>query len=631
MLLRLLRNFIFLILLLLAGMAQNANAQIITNKKAPTRSIRQDNRSTTERLAIKYYQNGEFNKAAEMFATLYNKKQTHYYYSHLFSSYVKLKEYDKAEKLAKKQNKKANSYRYKIDQAYIYDLKGLKKKSSNIINKLIKNIPETRTKVVQLASALQSRAYYEAALKVYEQANMNDEFSVNLELANAYQLTGQFDKMFDSYLNHLVNKPKDKQLIKNRIQSLLRFDVNDNYKQTLKQKLLLKTREFPDNLIFNELLLWYSMQTSDFEMAYLQATALDRRFGNGEGFLLELAEISFANKEFDVSAKTYKFLMENHKDGLFYNESYCGYFDAIFNKEISNNTFDKKVWNKLRRTANKALKEIGINAESASISRQLGYLVAFKLFEYDEAKVILENALAVPNIGIEEKNRIKLELADILVLQDQIWDASLLYSQIEIEMKHEIIGHEAKFRNAKLFYYVGEFQWSLTRLDILKSATSKLIANDAMELSLFINAILEEDTLGFTLRKFAAADLYSYRQQYDSALIFLDKIANTSNGETSLEYVNYQKAGIFEEINEYLTADSLYQQMWTNFPESIKSDNAIFKQAEINRTKLNNNEKAMELYLKLMKDHPDSIFAGEARLRFREIRENNNQQTSNKE
>lgn len=621
---KVLKVLLFSILLLVFGVAQNTYAQEIKTIRNQKQRKVQDSRNSTEKLAIQYYRSGKFEKAAELFSQLYNKKQINYYYTHLFNCYIKLKEFSKAEKLAKKQNKKNKSYRYSIDLAYAYQLMGSENKSDNILKKITKNIPDSKTKIVQLSSALQSRGYYKAALKVYEKVNSDTDFAVDLEMANAYQLTGNYDKMFDSYLNHLLKKPESKQLIKNRFQSLLRFDVDENFKQSLREKLLLKTREYPDNTIFNELLLWYSMQSNDFEMAYLQATALDRRFGNAEEFLLELAEISFANKKYDISSKSYKYLMDNHKDGLFYNESYCGYFNALFTKEIDNNTTNKKVWNGLKKTANKALEEIGINAESASISRQLGFLVAFKLFDYDEAKIILEKALKSANIGLEEKNRIKLELADILVLQNQIWDASLLYSQVEGEMKHETIGHEAKFRNAKLFYYVGEFDWSLTRLDILKSATSKLIANDAMELSIFIKAILEEDTLGFTLRKFADADLFTYRQQYDSAIIFLDRIANTSNGEVSHEFMIYEKANIYEKKNDFLMADSLYEKMWTNYPESVKADNAIFKQAEINRIKLNNNEKAMELYLKLMKDHADSIFASEARLRFREMREDDN-------
>lgn len=607
--------------MLFSGAFQVTNAQIQKNiQLQQKRSINSQN-SSTNQLAINYYRNAQYDKAAELFSQLYEERPSHYLYSYYLNSLIKLKDYKAAEKLIKQQNKKIDSYRYKIDQAYVYQLMGSKNKTINILDKITKNIPDKKSQVMQLASALQARGYYGDALKVYKKASISSGISYDMEMANTYQLLGNYDMMFESYLNHLEKKPEDNQLIKNRMQSLLRFDVDKQLNKVLKEKLLIKTREFPDNTVFTEMLLWHSMQSKDFEMAYLQASALDRRFGNAEGILLEVAEISFANKDYDVAIKSYKFMMDNHKGGIFYNESYSGYYSALVNKELYINNSNKKVWNGLQKTGEKALKEIGVNAESAVISRLLGHIVAFRLFEYDNAKEILENALDVPNIGIEEKSKIKLELADILVLQNYIWDASLLYSQIEGDMKHETIGHEAKFRNAKLFYYAGEFQWSVTRLDILKSATSKLIANDAMELSMFINNMLDEDTLGFTLRKFASADLYSYRQQYDSAILFLDRIVSYPTGELSLEYAAYEKAKVFERKNDYVSADSLYQEMWSNYPNSVKADNAIFKQAEINRIQLDNKEKAMELFLKLMKEHQDSVYAGEARLRYRELRE----------
>jgi len=619
--LKLLRIILVSCLLIFSGTVQVINAQIQKNVQLQQKRSINSRNSATNQLAINYYRNGQFDKAAELFKQLYEEKPSHYLYTYYLNSLIKLKDYKTAEKLIKQQSKKIDSYRYKIDQAYVYQLMGSKKKTLNILDKITKNVPEKKSQVMQLASALQSRGYYGDALKVYKKAGISSGFSYDMEMANAYQLLGNYEMMFESYLNHLERKPEDNQLIKNRMQSLLRFDVDNQLNKVLKEKLLIKTREFPENTVFTEMLLWHSMQSKDFEMAYLQAAALDRRFGNAEGILLEVAEISLANKDYDVAIKSYKFMMDNHKNGPFYNESYSGYYDALVNKELDINNSSRKVWNSLRKTGEKALNEIGVNAETANISRLFGHIVAFRLFEYDDAKEILEKALDVPNNGIKEKSRIKLELADILVLQNLIWDASLLYSQIEGDMKHETIGHEAKFRNAKLFYYAGEFQWSVTRLDILKSATSKLIANDAMELSMFISKMLEEDTLGFTLRKFASADLYSYRQQYDSAILFLDRVISYPTGEISLEYAAYEKAGVFEKRGDYVTADSLYQEMWNNYPNSVKADNAIFKQAELNRLQLKDNEKAMELFFKLMKEHADSVYAGEARLRYRELRE----------
>jgi hypothetical protein len=39
-------------------------------------------------------------------------------------------------------------------------------------------------------------------------------------------------------------------------------------------------------------------------------------------------------------------------------------------------------------------------------------------------------------------------LADIDLFNDEVWEATLLYSQVDKSMKEEPLGHEARFRNA---------------------------------------------------------------------------------------------------------------------------------------------------------------------------------------
>ena len=85
-----------------------------------------------------------------------------------------------------------------------------------------------------------------------------------------------------------------------------------------------------------------------------------------------------------------------------------------------------------------------------------------------------------------QKARFKLKLADVCVVMDSIWEASLFYMQISEGFKFEPIGNEAKFKNARIFYFDGDFEYAQSQLDVLKQATSKFISNDAMQLSLLI-------------------------------------------------------------------------------------------------------------------------------------------------
>ncbi len=606
---------IFLFFMTGTGTAISQNPRVILN------SPQHKQVSSKEKLAREYYKKKEYDKAAELFSQLYKEKPTHQYYVYYFNCLIYLREYKTVEKLIRKQKKLTPGFRYDIDQAYVYDLQGESKKARNIINKLVNNIPDNPNRIRQLAAMLQSRGYYDEALKIYRKAQQADaEYDYYLEIANVYQARGDYGKMIDAYLMHINKVPSDIQRVKNRLQGMTRLDVDGSMSELLRTKLLERAQKDPNNLIYAEMLLWYSYQNKDFDMAYRQARALDMRFGDRDEELLNLAEIALSNKDYETAAKAYDYVREKKFDTPYYLESYAGYYNSLVKQAEADPATDLKTYKELKKTGEKALEELGLNSETVPVAENLSRVLAYHLKDYDEAVSLLERASKVEPIDQFTKARIKLLYADLLLIQNKVWDASLLYSQVESDMKHEPIGHEAKLRNARLFYYKGEFAWAQTRLDVLKSATSKLIANDAMELSLFINNIYEEDTMGFTLRMFGTADLLASQMQYDSALVWLNKIEKFPSGPNSAEYVIYKKAEVYFDKQDYATADSLYKQLYTFYPESIKADNAVFRCAELNRLYLHHPEKAMELYLLLMTDYPDSMYAGEARVKYRALR-----------
>lgn len=597
------------------GMCQNENVRL---QRQPQKQV-----PAKEKLARTYYQNKEYGKAAELFAQLYEASPSRQYYVYYFNCLIYLRDYKTAQKLIKKQKKHTPGFRYDIDQAYVYDLQGESKKARSIITKLVNHASDKPGQIRQLAAVLQGRGYYDEALQVYRKAQqLGSGYDYYLEMANVYQARGDYDKMIDAYLMHVRNTPEDIQRVKNRLQSLTRLDVNGSMSELLRSKLLERAQAEPENLVYAEMLLWYSYQIKDFDMAYRQARALDMRFGDRDEELLSLAEIALSNNNFDVAKEAYDYVRKKKFDTPYYLESYAGYYHARVKKAETESDTDSKTYKELKKEGQKALEELGLNSETVPVAEDLSRVLAYRLGDYDEALALLETASNIEPMDQFDKANIKLLYADLLMLQNKVWDASLLYSQIESEMKHEPIGHEAKLRNARLFYYKGEFAWAQTRLDVLKSATSKLIANDAMELSLFINDIFEEDTMGFTLRMFGTADLLFSQLQYDSALVWLNKIEQFPSGPNSAEYVLYKKADVFYAKKAYATADSLYRQLYTFFPESIKADNAVFRQAELNRLYLGNKEKAMELYLLLMTGYPESMYSGESRIRYRELRSN---------
>ena len=240
--------------------------------------------------------------------------------------------------------------------------------------------------------------------------------------------------------------------------------------------------------------------------------------------------------------------------------------------------------------------------------------------ELDTAIMILEELRQFGGLHPEAVAKAKLALGDYYLMNGDRWEASLLFSQVDKDFKEGQTGEYARERNARLSYYSGDFEWAQEQFKILKGATSKLISNDAIDMSVFILDNLGMDTTEVTLQLFALAELLTFQNKYEEALKYLDSI-NILFPEHSLDDdVLYNKAHIFRKQRKTLEMIEMYQKIIEKYPEEIRADNAIYELAELYETKLNDPEKAKGLYEKLFLDYSSSTFAVEARKRFRMLR-----------
>ncbi|HSG68245.1 MAG TPA: tetratricopeptide repeat protein, partial [Bacteroidales bacterium] len=267
-----------------------------------------------------------------------------------------------------------------------------------------------------------------------------------------------------------------------------------------------------------------------------------------------------------------------------------------------------------------AILEFGVHAQTMQLLRDLAHIQAFHLDKVDEAIANLNLAIAVPGPENLPRAQCKLELADIYLFQGEIWEATLLYSQVEKTFKNEPIGHMAKLKNARLTYYIGEFAWAKAQLDVLKSATSKLIANDALELSLLIADNIEADSSYAGLFLYAQADLLTYQNKLDEAFMKLDAINILGGWHPLFDEVLFQKAEIRIQQGRYEEADSLLQKLYISYPDDILGDDALYRRARLQQEIFKDSSTAMALYQELLTNYPGSIFTIDARKRFRALR-----------
>ncbi|MBO5956599.1 MAG: hypothetical protein J6Q39_03505, partial [Bacteroidales bacterium] len=377
-----------------------------------------------------------------------------------------------------------------------------------------------------------------------------------------------------------------------------------------------KAQDNKENEIFAELLVWFALQMKDYEIALDQEIALDRRLGDREYDIIYLAKIAFDNEQYDIASKAYEYLVDKTHEGAYYEDAVVGLIEVQY-KNVASSLDSAEFYSDFEKRIEKECLELGVSDKTTPILIIRADVLAFNLNEIDKSIDLLNETLNY-NVSKLNKARLKMKLADIYLFKEEVWEATLLYSQVDKSMKEEPIGHEARLKNAQLRYYIGEFDWSLAVLNILKSATSKLIANDAMTLSLVISDNLEYDTIA--LQRLAKADYYIYQKRYELANQMLDSVNVYNPNEVSMPYLLMRKAQIAMENNDYEMADSLYKRVYQGYADSYMADDALLKDAVLLEKHLDKKEEALECYAKIIDEYTASVYVAQARNAYRRIR-----------
>jgi len=390
--------------------------------------------------------------------------------------------------------------------------------------------------------------------------------------------------------------------------------------EALKDVLLKRIKKYPDETFYSEMLLWYSTQIKDFQTAFIQAKAIDRRLNEDGKKVIDVARLASTNKFYDVAIAAYQYIINKGIDNYYYLNSRMEMLDVKYTKITDGGVYTNNDLLELEKDYNSVLIELGKSTATISFIKNLAHLQAFYLNKSNEAIKLLYEALELKTAKASSLAECKIELADVLLMTGEVWEATLLYSQVEKAFKDEPIGHTAKFKNAKLTYFIGEFEWAKAQLDVLKAATSKLIANDAMELSLLINDNSDLDSTYDALLLYAKANLYEFRNKYDSALFQLDSLFIKYSYHTLFDEAYFKKAQIYYKKGLIDSAIANYNQIILKYSFDILADDATYKLALIYEDDRKDKVKAMELYQKLMTSYQGSTYVVEARKKYRLLR-----------
>ncbi len=572
-------------------------------------------------LAQQYYAQGETEKALDTYSKL-AKRPANWQLIHneYFTLLIQLNEFQKANKYIDRIIKNyPQNPNYKIDKGrLILAEKGEEKanKYYAAIRKEFSMDPYFSRRAAQyfLQSAQREQA---VSLLLLARKKSGDKTLFALDLANIYRYMNKKQEMVEQYIIFANVNKGNLRYVKNSLQvTLTKPEDIENLESLLFQKI----QQEPENPVYTELLIWANLQTKNFSSAFIQARALDRRMSKGGVPLMDIGKMALANKDYKTADKVFTYLVQTYSGS---NISVQAELWQITNKEEEvKNTYpvNKEALLQLTKLYIKFINRHPQNPLAYKANLQLALMQGYYLNEKEKAIQSLQKLIENPRVNSQLKSEAKLTLADIYLLNEEPWESTLLYAQVDKTMKETPLGYTAKLKRAKLAYYQGEFELAQAILDILKLATSREISNDALDLSIFIKENTLFDSTHAALKTYASIELLLYQHKNSQVLSSIDTVINFFKGQSlednfiMLKATELKKSGNFEE------AAISYGQIVKNFPVSVLADKALFLQADTYQHYLHQPDKAQQLYVRLLKEYPGSVYVAESRKQFRILR-----------
>lgn len=581
-------------------------------------------------LAYSYYNSKDFDKASYLFESLFNQTHSKNYFNYYIKCLEALGDLDKAEKAAKKQvSTYKNDLSYKIILGSIYKSQGKDDKADEQYQSVLASLPKDRNSLVSVCNSFLMADEPDYAEKTLLKGAEIANIDFSMELFSVYSSSRNYKKMSETALDIIERNEVQLSSVENMLQYYLNNDTNDELYTILRSSLMQRIQKTPSTAL-SEMLIWVYVQKKNFKMAVNQAKALDRRTNGNGRRLIVLGQQAEAAGDLATAASAYQYVLEAGEKAPFYYQAKLGVLNTMYQQVVNGSITDSEQLSYLENEYRSVFVKQGINASTAQHVINYARLETYYLNNADTAKSILNKALQQP-LNYSVKADINLQLADIYLYAGDEWEALMIYAKVENDNKQNEKGDEAKLRKAKVAYYTGSFKWALSQLDVLKAATSKLVANDAMELAIIINDNMQVSDNTFItdttatvapdreLKIFARGDMYMFQSRLQDAYTCYDTIVTQFKSSPLVDESLYRQAQIRERQKDFSEAASLYQKVADDYAYDNLADKAAFRCAEISSTYLADPETAKKYYLKILTDYPGSIYAVQAREKFRKI------------
>lgn len=560
----------------------------------------------------------EYEKATEIYRKLYDRNPADIdIYNEYLELLLTVKDYKDAEKVIETQKQVRLNYPIPfIDAGRVLLAAGKEKKATEQFEEAIARLNGDDNWTRQVANKFSEIGNDDYAIRTYERAReqLRTTYLYAGPLSRLYAKKGEIEKaiivMLDGGQPYMVNASDDTKA------GLLEVLGTDPKKLQAGQKAIIKKiNEQPDNSYYSDLLTWLYTQKDDWDGALMQAIALDERLKEQGERIMDFARYAVKAEQYEIAVKAYDEVRGMGKEMPYYTVANNERLGALFAALQKNVSYTKEDVTVLIKQYDDFFNQSPQYYASDAV-RDYAKLQAQYNDSPENGIEILKKALEQSGISKFLKGQCKLQLGDYYILRGDIWESSLLYSQVDKDFREDILGEEARFRNAKLAYYRGDFDWAQGQLTVLKASTAELIANDALYLSILITENLTPDSNYIPLRRFAYADLLLFQNKDKEADALLDSIVTHYPEHPLLDDILLQKAKLAQKYRDYNKALSYLTIIHDKYGKDVLGDDAVYRMADIYERFMSKPDEAKKHYEMLIVEYPGSTYIQTARNRL---------------
>jgi len=562
-------------------------------------------------LAEKYYRDGEFQKATQLYKNLHSKNPFNTtYLKRLVNCYQETTQFKVAENLlVSSLTKNPNLVYLNVELGANFEKQKLSDQAKTYYDKAINSIDKNVGMGGYIGRLFKENSLLDYAIAAYKKTMLlNPNTNYEFQIAQIYGEKGNFEKMFSAYVDLIDKNEKYLNTVQHYTSRYITDDKLNNNNLLFKKALIRKSVSKPKD-VWNQLLSWLFVQQKEYSKAFIQEKALFKRNPKYIQNIISLGYNSFNSKAFETSKECFEFIIQN---------------SPFINQKITANLYVAKIAIETNQPNVDQLFEniftiYGKKPNTIEIQIAYADYLTFKKNLPEKAILILSEAMKISTSKFQ-KAEIKLKLGDVHVFIGNYNKALIYYSQVQTSIKNHPLAQKARFKVAQTSYFKNDFKWAFAQLKVLKASTTQLIANDALDLFLVISDNQPKDSLDTGLKLYAKASLLAFQNKNRQAIDTLQKVVSTFKGQKIEDEALYKQANLYKKTHQFDSAINNYQKIIQLDKEGILADDAIYQLAELYELKLNNTEKASEYYQKIIFDHPSSIYLVEARKRYRKLR-----------